>query len=112
MSSNEDFMKSLHPFMRAAVCLAMGAGVSLAHAAGKPVALANPADPGAMVPSTVYRPAISYRPAPGDRRSPALNWKALNQEVGSIDSMSLTTSDMASPAAAGAHAAHQKQEAK
>jgi hypothetical protein len=104
---NEEFMKFLHPLTRAALCCAMCAGVSLVHAADKPPAPANPADPGAAAPATRYQAVMSYRPAPAATPSPAENWKELNRQVGAIDSMSLTMGDP-KPAAASGHAAGHK----
>jgi hypothetical protein len=57
-------------------------------------ALALPAAATLAVPATRYRPVLPYRPAPAPATSPDQNWKALNDTVGSYNSMSLTMGGM------------------
>ena len=86
-------MKIHYTVTRVAVGLALAIGAPLLYAADK-AGGPDPANPTQQVPPTVYRSAITYLPAAGSTQSPAQNWKALNLEVGSYDSMSLTMGDM------------------
>jgi hypothetical protein len=82
-------MTSFTQLCRAAACLAVAMAVQ-ARAAEQERRPADPADPNAAVPASRYKPALPYRPAAPPARAPDQNWKALNQAVGAINSMSLT----------------------
>lgn len=93
-------MTSFTLLCRVAACLAAALFV-VAHAAEPARKAADPADPNATVPATRYRPALPYRTVP-PQQGPAAdqNWKALNQTVGAINSMSLTMGGADQPAQA------------
>jgi hypothetical protein len=82
-------MTSFHHLCRVAACLAL-AMAAQAKAAGQERRPADPADPNAAIPATPYKQALPYRPARQPGLTPDQNWKALNQAVGAINSMSLT----------------------
>lgn len=92
-------MNTLHPLMRAAIWCALSGGASLAHATDQPGALPDAADPGQVVPATRYQSVLQYRAALPAPESPEKQWKALNEQVGSQDSMALTAKDTEAPAA-------------
>ena len=69
---------------------------AVATAAGQHAPLSDPVDDRALVPATRYEPMVSTSPLPAPASSPSDNWKALNREVASFDSMSLTM-DMQGP---------------
>lgn len=71
-------------------CLVLGACAPVLAA----FAQANPANPDAAVPATRYQDSSGYRSPAAPAASPDQNWKALNQTVGSINSMSLTMGGM------------------
>lgn len=75
------------------------------------LAQANPANPDAAVPATRYQPSASYRAPAAPATTPDQNWKALNQTVGSINSMSLTMGGMDGDTPAAGHAQHQHGQA-
>lgn len=89
-------------------CLVLGACAPVLAA----FAQANPANPDAAVPATRYQDSSGYRAPAASAASPDRNWKALNQTVGSINSMSLTMGSMdAEPATSGdAHQHAQPQQ--
>jgi hypothetical protein len=81
---------------------------AVAAAAGPNLRPSDPADDRAPVPATRYQPLVttspSAAPASSPASSPADNWKALNREVASFDSMSLTMEMQgAASAKPGAH---------
>jgi hypothetical protein len=82
-------MTSFTQLCRAAACLAVAMAVPAraAEPARQPV---DPADANATVPATRYKTALPYRPPLQPARTADQNWKALNQAVGAINSMSLT----------------------
>lgn len=82
-------MTSYTQLCRAAACLAV-AMATQAHAAGPARPPADPADPNAATPATQYKAGVPYRPASQRGLTPDQNWKALNQTVGALNSMSLT----------------------
>lgn len=82
-------MTSFTQLCRVAAGLAVAMAVQ-AHAAEPAPKAADPADPNAAVPATRYKSALPYRPAPARGLTADQNWKALNQTVGAINSMSLT----------------------
>jgi hypothetical protein len=63
---------------------------AVATAAGQHAPLSDPADDRAPVPATRYEPLVTTSPAAAPTSSPSDNWKALNREVASFDSMSAT----------------------
>lgn len=83
-------MTNKNSLLRAFVLLAIGSGVPLSYAA-------DPADPAAAVPPARYQSAIAFKPPQPAPASPADTWKANNELVGAIDSMSLTMDGMAAP---------------
>ena len=88
---------------RAFAGLLLGAAASLAAAhAPQPGA----ADPRAVAPATVYRPALDYRPAAAPAASPDRNWQASNDTVAATNSMALTMKPMGGAAPADPHAGH------
>lgn len=94
-------MTSFHQLCRVAACLAV-AMAAQANAAEQDRRPADPADPQAAVPASRYKPALPYRPAQQSGLTPDQNWKALNQAVGAINSMSLTMGGSPDPAPAQA----------
>jgi hypothetical protein len=82
-------MISLPKLCRAAVCLAYGLA-TLAQAADRPQHVPDPSDPSAAVPPPALTAGVPYRSLPAQSASPDQNWRALNQTVGAINSMSLT----------------------
>jgi hypothetical protein len=70
--------------------LGLWAVTAVASAAGPRAPLADPADDRAPVPATRYEQLLIIPPAAAPTSSPPDNWKALNREVASFDSMSLT----------------------
>jgi hypothetical protein len=70
--------------------LGLWAVAAVAAAAGPRAPLADPADDRAPVPATRYEQLLIMSPAAAPTSSPPDNWKALNREVASFDSMSLT----------------------
>jgi hypothetical protein len=59
-------------------------------AAGPNSPLPDPADDRAPVPATRYQPLLTTSPSAAPASSPPDHWRALNREVASFDSMSLT----------------------
>ena len=92
-------MSYLYRIAPAAVWLALSAVASLAHATDKTHPLSNVADANASVPATAYQPAMTFRPAAPGMSTPAQNWKALNEQVASYDSMTLTMGNASAPKA-------------
>jgi hypothetical protein len=93
---------------RAFAGLLLGAAASLAAAhAPQPGA----ADPRAVAPATVYRPALDYRPPAAPAASPDRNWQASNDTVAATNSMALTMKPMDGPAPADPHAGHHTEPA-
>lgn len=90
-------MKTINPLTRAAIWCALYGAASLAQAGDATRLLAAAADPGQLVPATRYQ-ALPLRPAAGVQGSPAQRWKALNEQVGSYDAMSLTAQAADQPA--------------
>lgn len=76
-----------------------------AHASDPHPRLADPADASAVVPPTRYEATGLASAAAVATPSPAQNWKALNELVGSYDSMALTTDMAPAPPAEAAPAA-------
>lgn len=74
----------------------LGAFASLPNASSQHQRLADPADANATVPATRYEALVSAPIVAASAASPADHWKALNRDVGSYDSMSLTM-DMDEP---------------
>ena len=81
---------------------------AVAAAAGQNAHLAGPGNERAAVPATRYEPLPTASPPLAPATSPPDNWKALNREVASFDSMSLTMdmeeSKSAQPEVGGKHA--------
>lgn len=97
-------MPYLHHLAPAAAWLVLSAISSLANAADKTSSLPSAADADANVPATTYQATMTFRPAAPDTSTPAQNWKALNQQVASYDSMALTMENAPGPQAAQAEA--------
>jgi hypothetical protein len=106
-----------YPFRHAgALVLLLAACAAMAGASAQDRALPDPADAGASVPPTHYAPAMPAPPGAPATRSPAENWKALNQVVAGGDPMSLAM-DMPEPKAKETvpldpHAGHRHKEGK
>ena len=83
-------MSYLYRLAPAAAWLALSAVTTLAHATDKTRLHPDVTDANASVPATTYQPAMTYRPAAPGTSTPAQNWKALNAQVASYDSMTLT----------------------
>jgi hypothetical protein len=98
---SEDFMKYSLRHAATMVALMASAFAPGAHASDPHPRLADPADAIALVPPTRYESILPPSAAAVATASPAQNWKALNQVVGSYDSMALTM-DMAPAAPAEA----------
>lgn len=92
-------MSYLYRLVPAAAWLALSAVTTLAHASDKTRSHPDVADANASVPATIYQAAMTYRPAAPSTSTPAQNWKALNEQVASYDSMALTMGN-----ASGSHA--------
>ena len=92
-------MSYLHRLAPAAAWLALSAVSSLANATDQTSALPSAADADANVPATAYQAAVTFRAAAPDTSTPAQNWKALNQQVATYDSMALTMENAAGPGA-------------
>ena len=84
-------MSYLYRLAPAAAWLALSAVATLAHATNNPPRPhPDVADANASVPATTYQAAMTYRPAASGTSTPAQNWTALNEQVASYDSMTLT----------------------
>ena len=89
-------MSYLYRLAPAAAWLALSAVTTLAHAPDKTRPHPDVADVNASVPATAYQAVMTYRPAAPGISTPAQNWKALNAQVASYDSMTLTMGNASS----------------
>lgn len=78
----------MHHAIRFARAAALAGGLGAACLPG--AALAQAGDPQAAVPATIYRPAITYRPAAEPETPPDRNWVEGNATVAAYNAMSLT----------------------
>ena len=89
-------MSYLYRIAPAAAWLALSAVATFAHATNKTRPHPDVADANASVPATAYQPAMTYLPAAPGISTSAQNWKALNEQVASYDSMTLTMGNASS----------------
>jgi hypothetical protein len=90
-------MSYLHRIAPAAAWLALSAVASLAHATNYTRSPSNAADADASVLATTYQTPLMFRQAGSDTSTPAQNWKTLNKQVDSYDSMALTMGNASVP---------------